>query len=258
MPIAPTRSQWRKWSLPSKTTYVGTVAGLLSLALALVSVTPPPKPHNPPQAGEFVASDPEATSIRHDGSARELVALLNSRAARVLAEMREEENERLSAYAANPAAFCPAYPSARALVRQMTASRRLFEQLHEQNIAAINKGQLVVAHEANRDIHLLFETRHKQLYCDPVNQPGAHGVTIYFMLPPRDRYAGPTPCDLEKQPSDREKVIANWIDNVRGDYVPSLCRVGDQEILVMSLPGVDSEGVDRMASDIQRVASRME
>lgn len=222
MGIVPSKAQWKKWSLPAKASYVGAVVGVPALAVALIALIP--------DRGKTPAS-------KIDTSASELIALLNVRADEILHRMETEESERLTAFRVNPHASCPKFASEADLRSRMAATRQLFQQLHDKNIQAIKDGQLIVAHDLTRDIHLLLYMRHRELFCETATRPPP-GVAYKR----RDPYPGPTACDLEQKELDRKKVVVGWIENVRNGHAdPRSCSGG-----LSTPPGRDAEGQTRI------------
>jgi hypothetical protein len=210
--IAPTKEQWKKWSLPARATYVSAIVGFVSLLLGLFAFAVTLFTAKPPERQTTPAS-------KLDNSATELIGLLNVRADKILRRMDEEEGERLTFYHAHQKASCPKVASEADLRNRMAATRQLFQKLHEKNIQAIKDGQLVVAHDVTRDIHLLLYLRRRDLFCDTATKPPP-GVAYKRPNP----YPGPTACDFEQTELDRNRVLGDWIENVRGGFAdPRSC-----------------------------------
>jgi hypothetical protein len=229
MRIVPSKEQWKKWSLPGKSAWVGTIVGVpvavIALAVSLITLIPHPS---------------DTSTAKIDMSASELVGLLDVRATEVLQRMETEESHRLADFRMNPRAFCPKFASESDLLQKMEASRKLFQELHAKNIQAIKNGQLIVAHDLTRDIHLLLYLRHQELFCKTSadRHPGAYKLA--------DPYPQPTSCDLATGNPNTKTVVSEWLQNVRSRDTPVVYCSGVSHPFVVA-PASDQDGLKRIA-----------
>lgn len=121
MKSLPSRAQWKKWSLVSRLTAVGAYVGVIGVLLTLLLFG----------ASYYLDSNRPQPPGRLVNSKEELISLLETRADMARSGLEKIDNELHTAYLTK------------------------FDDLHSRHIVALKDGNLIVAHEIDRDIKQL-------------------------------------------------------------------------------------------------------